>query len=120
MSAGPNQWSGRESNPRPLHCERSALPTELPPRSWCCVVKEYSKTPDGSCQNVTCKQACRLSCRNCGRLNVGIGAFRYSRDMALSSCPLRWVPQPIQHFAGFGDVEDAFGFAVLVGGEVDG
>src|SRR5262245_1677608 len=25
-------WSGRESNPRPLHCERSALPTELPPR----------------------------------------------------------------------------------------
>src|SRR5688572_22908207 len=27
-----NEWSGRESNPRPLHCERSALPTELPPR----------------------------------------------------------------------------------------
>lgn len=26
------EWSGRESNPRPLHCERSALPTELPPR----------------------------------------------------------------------------------------
>ncbi len=26
------QWSGRELNPRPLHCERSALPTELPPR----------------------------------------------------------------------------------------
>jgi hypothetical protein len=25
------KWSGRESNPRPLHCERSALPTELPP-----------------------------------------------------------------------------------------
>src|SRR5262249_48641960 len=25
--------SGRESNPRPLHCERSALPTELPPRT---------------------------------------------------------------------------------------
>jgi hypothetical protein len=27
-----NEWSGRESNPRPLHCERSALPTELPPQ----------------------------------------------------------------------------------------
>src|SRR5262245_16744613 len=26
-----NKWSERESNPRPLHCERSALPTELPP-----------------------------------------------------------------------------------------
>ena len=26
-------WSGRESNPRPLHCERSALPTELPPHT---------------------------------------------------------------------------------------
>src|SRR3989338_5123101 len=25
-------WSGRGSNPRPLHCERSALPAELPPR----------------------------------------------------------------------------------------
>ena len=25
------KWSGRELNPRPLHCERSALPTELPP-----------------------------------------------------------------------------------------
>ncbi len=25
------KWSGGESNPRPLHCERSALPTELPP-----------------------------------------------------------------------------------------
>ena len=25
------KWSERDSNPRPLHCERSALPTELPP-----------------------------------------------------------------------------------------
>ena len=24
-------WSGRGSNPRPSHCERDALPTELPP-----------------------------------------------------------------------------------------
>ncbi len=24
-------WSGWESNPRPSHCERDALPTELPP-----------------------------------------------------------------------------------------
>ncbi len=34
---GPNsvklKWSERDSNPRPLHCERSALPTELPPLS---------------------------------------------------------------------------------------
>src|SRR5579862_1800164 len=26
-------WSGRESNPRPSHCERDALPTELPPQT---------------------------------------------------------------------------------------
>lgn len=26
------KWSGWESNPRPHHCERCALPTELPPR----------------------------------------------------------------------------------------
>src|SRR5262245_11045675 len=34
-AAGPmmRKWSGRESNPRPLHCERSTLPTELPPRN---------------------------------------------------------------------------------------
>ena len=24
-------WSGRGSNPRPSHCERDALPAELPP-----------------------------------------------------------------------------------------
>ena len=26
-------WSGRGSNPRPSHCERDALPTELPPHA---------------------------------------------------------------------------------------
>ena len=25
------QWSGRGSNPQPPHCERGALPIELPP-----------------------------------------------------------------------------------------
>lgn len=25
------EWSGRGSNPRPQHCERCALPVELPP-----------------------------------------------------------------------------------------
>jgi hypothetical protein len=29
---GVKWWSGRGSNPRPRHCERRALPTELPPR----------------------------------------------------------------------------------------
>src|SRR3984957_13306495 len=28
---GGDWWSGRASNPRPSHCERDALPTELPP-----------------------------------------------------------------------------------------
>ena len=28
-----SKWSGWESNPRPHHCERCALPTELPPRT---------------------------------------------------------------------------------------
>ena len=32
-STGVLKWSGRESNPRPSHCERDALPTELPPRN---------------------------------------------------------------------------------------
>ena len=30
---GNRMWSGRESNPRPSHCERDALPTELPPQT---------------------------------------------------------------------------------------
>jgi hypothetical protein len=29
------EWSGRGSNPQPQHCERCALPIELPPRSVC-------------------------------------------------------------------------------------
>ena len=31
VSRGFSKWSERDSNSRPLHCERSALPTELPP-----------------------------------------------------------------------------------------
>ena len=33
VSQGLEQWSGGGSNSRPLHCERSALPTELPPQN---------------------------------------------------------------------------------------
>ena len=33
---GWNKWSERDSNSRPLHCERSALPTELPPQAVDC------------------------------------------------------------------------------------
>ena len=29
----PEKWSGRGSNPQPPHCERGALPVELPPHS---------------------------------------------------------------------------------------
>ena len=32
------QWSGGGSNSRPLHCERSALPAELPPQKYCTVI----------------------------------------------------------------------------------
>ncbi len=32
MPAGIFLWTGWESNPRPSHCERDALPTELPAR----------------------------------------------------------------------------------------
>ncbi len=32
LTTGCVKWSGRELNPRPSHCERDALPTELPPR----------------------------------------------------------------------------------------
>ena len=39
LGATCGKWSGRELNPRPLHCERSALPTELPPRGQ---VSNYS------------------------------------------------------------------------------
>src|SRR5437868_13931194 len=38
--AGVSEWSGRESNPRPLQCDCSALPTELPPRC-----DAYSRRP---------------------------------------------------------------------------
>jgi hypothetical protein len=40
-AASVSWWSGRESNPRPLHCERSALPTELPPH-------EFQESEDGN------------------------------------------------------------------------
>jgi hypothetical protein len=36
------KWSGGGSNSRPLHCERSALPTELPPQI---VLSVFSITP---------------------------------------------------------------------------
>ena len=39
-------WSGRELNPRPLECDSSALPTELPPRRL--RIAEYSRgSPEG-------------------------------------------------------------------------
>ena len=50
-----NKWSGGESNSRPLHCERSALPTELPPQndrlSISATFPRVSPSPDGK----TCK-----------------------------------------------------------------
>ena len=42
-----HQWSGRESNPRPSHCERDALPTELPPR---CSLAAGHSSPANSCE----------------------------------------------------------------------
>jgi len=41
---GPLEWSERDSNSRPLHCERSALPTELPPQrcSKCLCSNDFS------------------------------------------------------------------------------
>src|SRR5437870_2772820 len=32
MPAGADQWSGRDLNSRPLQCDCSALPAELPPQ----------------------------------------------------------------------------------------
>ena len=42
------KWSGGGSNSRPLHCERSALPTELPPQtlsSTLCHSSAFGKPP---------------------------------------------------------------------------
>jgi hypothetical protein len=41
---GLDWWSGRESNPRPLHCERSALPTELPPQARRAILASWLRT----------------------------------------------------------------------------
>ena len=40
-------WSGRGSNPRPPHCERGALPAELPPRSKSEIIAEGTPSPRG-------------------------------------------------------------------------
>ena len=38
-------WSGRGSNPRPSHCERDALPTELPPHARAAILaSQHSMT----------------------------------------------------------------------------
>src|SRR4051794_6154017 len=38
------EWSGRGSNPQPQHCERCALPIELPPRRGSQVNLDRRKT----------------------------------------------------------------------------
>ena len=43
---GDGWWSGRGSNPRPSHCERDALPTELPPHARRAIL-----APEGSPSN---------------------------------------------------------------------
>ncbi len=45
-------WSGRESNPRPSHCERDALPTELPPQF-------PQKRAETTCLAQTWQEGCR-------------------------------------------------------------
>src|SRR3954469_19595729 len=38
-------WSGRGSNPRPSHCERDALPAELPPHAKRPIIPEHRPLP---------------------------------------------------------------------------
>ncbi|CDI04031.1 hypothetical protein BN873_790012 [Candidatus Competibacter denitrificans Run_A_D11] len=38
-------WSGRGSNPRPSHCERDALPAELPPHLKVYIEGKYYNLP---------------------------------------------------------------------------
>ena len=40
-----NWWSGRGSNPRPSHCERDALPAELPPHAETAIITQPSPAP---------------------------------------------------------------------------
>ena len=53
---GFKKWSGGGSNSRPLHCERSALPTELPPQraatevSACVTSRLHCREPPRRCQ----------------------------------------------------------------------
>src|SRR6185503_14965291 len=38
-----NWWSGRGSNPRPSHCERDALPAELPPHAKSAIITQPAR-----------------------------------------------------------------------------
>jgi hypothetical protein len=40
QGSGKKWWSGRGSNPRPSHCERDALPAELPPHAKLAIISK--------------------------------------------------------------------------------
>src|SRR3954471_21796021 len=72
------EWSGRESNPRPLQCDCSALPAELPPRVVPILEtrpgreQALSRTPDRTRGSAPVVPACRF--RTPGATVAAVGA----------------------------------------------
>lgn len=66
-------WNWRGLNPRPLRCERSALPSELQPRCLGCPGSRRG-TPGWQAVTSACRcvrvQACSASCSRCGVVNA--------------------------------------------------
>ena len=53
-----SSWRQRDSNPRPLRCERNALPAELCPRFYCWTFVSHNKyysTEIGKCKEIVAK-----------------------------------------------------------------
>jgi hypothetical protein len=92
-----HRWNWRGLNPRPLRCERSALPSELQPRFLGCppspghprVAGRHERTSLRPCPGLLCMMLTLWSCQCAGTFTR-----RWcSQGRTASNC----------HFAGFGD-----------------
>src|SRR5579862_8623899 len=54
-----NWWSGRGSNPRPSHCERDALPAELPPHAKNTIITQGDAPAEAGKPRATRRQRMR-------------------------------------------------------------
>lgn len=82
-------WRQRDSNPRPLRCERNALPAELCPRFYCWTFVSHNKyysTEIGKCKEIVAKNDKIIT----------VQTFLQNQLLADLSAPeagFRWIPE---------------------------